>query len=347
MPAADYAEVILLADLVEDLERVRIASANRLRALTDSKGIQASHVAWIGDFAVSVGELERQAVRALETAVARCPLGPFVAETKGLGAKTLGRLLKEIGDPGWHEPEQRPRMLRELYAYCGLHVVSAQTSPVGQAGPGGDTDSGAVQHADGDHVTTGGTHSTTDSQNSNGAAPSPTPITESDATLDPVSGKVPRPAQNLNGDHRTVGGSRRPGPPMSIPATIESAAGRDGTHARNDSLTDAGVAPARRRGQQANWSTQAKTRLYLIAESMIKHRGSAYRHVYDAGRAKYADAVHRVPCVRCGPSGQPAQPGSPLNPGHQHARALRLVMKAFLKDLWQAARQAADVEVAV
>lgn len=98
-----------------------------------------------------------------------------------------------------------------------------------------------------------------------------------------------------------------------------------------------GIAPTRRRGQQAAYNTEARTRAFLIAESCVKQRHSPYRKVYDDGRAKYAEAVHKIDCVRCGPSGHPAKVGSPLSDGHKHARALRLVAKTVLKDLWIAA----------
>ena len=49
---------------------------------------------------------------------------------------------------------------------------------------------------------------------------------------------------------------------------------------------------------------------------------------------EYADAVHAAECKRCGPKGKPAQPGSPLSAAHQHARAIRLIAKAILRDLW-------------
>lgn len=101
----------------------------------------------------------------------------------------------------------------------------------------------------------------------------------------------------------------------------------------------AGVAPTRARGQRANWSTVAKTRAYLIAESCIKQVHSPYRAVYDDGRSKYADAVHPEPCRRCGPAGKPAEKGSPLSAGHQHARAMRLAMKEILKDLWRESKR--------
>lgn len=104
----------------------------------------------------------------------------------------------------------------------------------------------------------------------------------------------------------------------------------------------------RRKGQQVNWNTAARMRTYVIAESCIKQtaRGGRpagyYRTVYDAGRAKYADAVHASECVRCGPKGKPAPVGSPLSDGHKHMRAMRLVSKEILKDLWRESKRLHD-----
>lgn len=106
-----------------------------------------------------------------------------------------------------------------------------------------------------------------------------------------------------------------------------------------------GQAPRKQRGQQANWSTEAKTRSFLMAEGCVKAVGgetkagyskkrSPYRDVYDTAKAKHEGAVHKYECVRCGPKGKPAQPGTELNPGHAHARAMREVMKAILRDLF-------------
>lgn len=106
-----------------------------------------------------------------------------------------------------------------------------------------------------------------------------------------------------------------------------------------DSQNAIGVAATRTKGQKSNWSSTAKMRAYLCAVSCVKQpAGTRYRAVYDAGRAKYDDAVHLVACKRCGPAGKPALPGSPLSPGHQHARAVRLIAKEILKDLWIASR---------
>jgi hypothetical protein len=94
----------------------------------------------------------------------------------------------------------------------------------------------------------------------------------------------------------------------------------------------------REKGKVANWSPEAKKRSWLCATSTIKVTNSkepnVFRGVYDARRAKTAERVHERPCVRCGPSGKPALPGTPLSPGHQHADALRIVAKEILKEMW-------------
>lgn len=113
----------------------------------------------------------------------------------------------------------------------------------------------------------------------------------------------------------------------------------------------------RRKGQQSNWSTEAKTRAYLIAEATMKQLDkqcktetgiaehvegcgcSHYRKVIDARRAKTIDRVHSEECVRCGPSGKPAQPGTPWSKAHQLADALRVTSKEILKDLWRESRR--------
>lgn len=99
-----------------------------------------------------------------------------------------------------------------------------------------------------------------------------------------------------------------------------------------------GAAPKRQKGMQANWNEDARKRLWLISCSLVK-QDSVYRDVYDKARVHYADAKHDQACVRCGPAGKPAQPGSELSLGHQHARGLRAVAKAFLADLWAESRR--------
>ncbi|WP_280393126.1 hypothetical protein [Nocardia wallacei] len=99
-----------------------------------------------------------------------------------------------------------------------------------------------------------------------------------------------------------------------------------------------GVAPKRTRGQKSNWNETARKRVWVIASAMPKFPGGKYEAVYRQAREKYAAAVHSVECVRCGPKGKPAPVGSALSDGHKHARAVRLVAKEILKDLWIEAR---------
>lgn len=62
-----------------------------------------------------------------------------------------------------------------------------------------------------------------------------------------------------------------------------------------------------------------------------------YRIVYEDRRIATVGRLHSDVCVRCGPSGRPALPGSPWNPGHAQADALRVVGQRILTDLWLAA----------
>lgn len=78
-----------------------------------------------------------------------------------------------------------------------------------------------------------------------------------------------------------------------------------------------GVAPKRRKGQRSNWNSTARTRAYLVAESCMKSREGTYRPDYDKGRSKY----------------------SGLPDGHAHNRALRLVAKAVLRDIFLEAKK--------
>jgi hypothetical protein len=60
-----------------------------------------------------------------------------------------------------------------------------------------------------------------------------------------------------------------------------------------------------------------------------------YRAVYEGRRIVTAERIHAHPCVRCGPSGRPAEAGSPWSLAHQHADALRIVGKEILRDIWK------------
>lgn len=230
----------LLALLADDLDRweaQRIASENQYRQLTrveidsdgQTRGFGLSEaLPAVRSLRASLDVVqaqEHQAVLRLQRQVRQHKLGSWINDTPGVGEKQGARLLASIGDPYWNDLHDRPRIVSELWAYCGHHVVN-------------------------------------------------------------------------------------------------------------------GAAARRRRGEQSNWSDTARMRVHLVAESCMKQPPQTlYRKIYDDGRARYTDATHRVDCVRCGPAGKPAVIGSALSLGHQHARALRLVAKEILRDLWLVSRE--------
>lgn len=98
----------------------------------------------------------------------------------------------------------------------------------------------------------------------------------------------------------------------------------------------------------------AKKRVWLIATAILKAGGgeekailAAHDHttpaslasVYYQRKAATEGREHATECVRCGPSGEPAQPGSPWSDAHRHADALRIVGKEFLRELWIEAKR--------
>lgn len=101
--------------------------------------------------------------------------------------------------------------------------------------------------------------------------------------------------------------------------------------------TETGWTAARRKkGQKSNWNTNAKMRAFLIAESMLK---AGNREAYDRRKASTEGKLHDHPCVRCGPSGSPAEVGSVWSLSHRHADALRVLSKEMLKQLWREAKR--------
>lgn len=263
----------VLADVLDDLEKVRIANANRVRILTrtdtDSDGEERGfgltedhpEVAKLALTVKALEAAEHDAILNLRRALRKHPLAPFQKRHKGLGEKQFARLLAVIGDPYYNDMHQRPRTVSELWAYCGFHVIKTSSS--------------------------------------------------SQFACDAQTGFA------------AAGSTSTPGANEATYTHVEIAPG---------------VAPKRTRGQQSNWSEDARKRVWVIASAMPKFPGGHYEHVYRQAREKYADAVHPTDCVRCGPAGKPAPAGTDLSDGHKHARAIRIVAKELLKDMWRESR---------
>lgn len=300
----------LAADVLDDLERVRIANKNRLQQLTRDEpdadgqergfGLTLDHpdVARLAALVNALTKAEHDATLNLQRMVRRHPLGPWIKQAKGVGEKQAARLLAAIGDPYWNDLHNRPRLVSELVSFCGYAPRNLPVSHDAHEAHGAFADGG------------------TNSRRPYSKRYPGTPATA--GTNTPLARTCSTTQMN------DAGGA---------PTGSDPDHGANGVH-----HPTVGVAATRQRGVKVNWSPTAKMRAYLIAESIVK-AGGPYRQVYDDGRAKYADAVHQVECKRCGPAGKPAPTGSPLSAGHQHARALRLVAKTVLRDLWREARR--------
>lgn len=282
------------AQLVDDLERARLANENRLRVMVrdevDSDGEERGwgldsndpEVLALQEMIESIKKLESQAVATLQKAVRRHPMWTrWGRMARGVGEKQLGRLLSQIGDPYINVSTGLPRTVSSLWAYSGLHVVFASQDSVDDQ----DRDAGEGSNSP--------------------------PVDHSDTGAQEVT---------VNRGGSSQGGDVDREPPGTPSRTV-------------------GVAPRRRRGQRANWSTNAKVRAYLIAESTVKQRDrqcedghveegcgcSVYRLVYERRRAH--TAVTHSPDTEI-----------PWTKGHSQNDALRITSKAILKDLWRAAR---------
>lgn len=130
----------VLADVVDDLETVRIANANRVRQLTrmatDSDGEERGfgltedhpEVAKLILTVKALSAAEHDAILNMQRALRKHPMIAFQKRHKGIGEKQLARLLAVIGDPYWHDLHQRHRTVSELWAYCGFHVLKTSGS---------------------------------------------------------------------------------------------------------------------------------------------------------------------------------------------------------------------------
>lgn len=252
-PLAPYLftpELCLLAQQLDDLEGLRKAEENRHRALTrtdeDRDGVQRGYMLdpehpaakAVRTVLDGLRQLEHQTELALKREMRANPLNEWRKSQPGIGEKTLARLLNCVGDPYVRMDDGRPRTVSQLWAYCGLHTIPADTS---------------------------------------------------------------------------------------------------GSQARND--TQCGHAPGadmaarRRKGMVANWSTQAKTRAYLIAECCVKAgvRKDADGNRYAKDGSEYAQLYidRREHTAITHPEWTPA---------HSQSDALRIVSKRILRNLWRAAR---------
>lgn len=142
-PLQGSSGVALLADPIlmeyasklEDFERFRIACSNQAEVMTRSKKASDKDGGRRGQgmspdepgvkltlrFVEGLKLIEKGLEKQLVQQMSAHPLYPFVRRTPGLGGKTVARLIGVIGDPYRNSKEGRPRMVSELWSYCGVH----------------------------------------------------------------------------------------------------------------------------------------------------------------------------------------------------------------------------------
>ena len=125
----------LLSATFDDLEKIRIATENRVRQLTrtevDSDGeirgfgldSRAPEVLAQMQLLDELKQTEHEAELNLKRQIRKHPLAGWIKTQKGVGEKQAARLLAVLGDPYWNTLHDRPRTVSELWAYCGYSVA--------------------------------------------------------------------------------------------------------------------------------------------------------------------------------------------------------------------------------
>lgn len=136
----DYSVLNALTAQIDDLEGLRVAVANRRRLLIQPRdvidkdgisrglGLDPDDQMIVAPVSVTIDgitALEERAIKAVEKYMRLSPWRPWLdsPDSKGVGAKQLARLLGATGDPAWNDRADRPRLLSELWSYCGYAVV--------------------------------------------------------------------------------------------------------------------------------------------------------------------------------------------------------------------------------
>lgn len=111
-PARDalLEQIRLLGRTLDDLERVRIMNGNRGAAYEREYGSAMPHHDIVQGH---LKALEHLAVLELVRAWRKHPLAPWAKDVRGVGEKSIARLIAEIGDPAERENPGK------LLAYCG------------------------------------------------------------------------------------------------------------------------------------------------------------------------------------------------------------------------------------
>lgn len=228
-----------LAQTLQDYETLRIAEEHRLRIFStpsdvpDEDGVcrgfgyaeDSNEVQVVKGLIDPLKDLEHRTVLSLQKRMRVNPIWPYFKDVKGVGEKTLARLMACIGDPYLRpldDGSYTSRTVSQLWAYCGMHTMPNKDGEI--------------------------------------------------------------------------------------------------------------IAAKRMKGVQANWNTEAKTRLFLLSQNLLRQGirkdkdGNQYA-VTEYGQLYLDRRAHT------------AVTHPEWNPGHGLNDALRIMGKELLKQLWRAARE--------
>lgn len=129
-----------LAQTLQDYETLRIAEEHRLRIFSmpsdvpDEDGVcrgfgyaeDSDEVQVVKGLIDPLKDLEHRTVLSLQKRMRVNPIWPYFKDVKGVGEKTLARLMACIGDPYLRPLDDglyEPRTVSQLWAYCGMHTM--------------------------------------------------------------------------------------------------------------------------------------------------------------------------------------------------------------------------------
>ncbi len=129
-----------LAQTLQDYETLRIAEEHRLRIFStpsdvpDEDGVcrgfgyakDSNEVQVVKGLIDPLKDLEHRTVLSLQKRMRVNPIWPYFKDVKGVGEKTLARLMACIGDPYLRpldDGSYTPRTVSQLWAYCGMHTM--------------------------------------------------------------------------------------------------------------------------------------------------------------------------------------------------------------------------------
>ena len=129
-----------LAQTLQDYETLRIAEEHRLRIFStpsdvpDEDGVcrgfgyaeDSDEVQVVKGLIDPLKDLEHRTVLSLQKRMRVNPIWPYFKDVKGVGEKTLARLMACIGDPYLRpldDGSYTSRTVSQLWAYCGMHTM--------------------------------------------------------------------------------------------------------------------------------------------------------------------------------------------------------------------------------